>query len=142
METITFQHLDTINLFSSNDVNLIGRTLKGESVCLRISEIRPHFCIQLDRAVNAVAWFDQFKRNVWLYQLSKTATKHDETKDKVPNVARKRENIPKDYLMYKEIDGKILKTIVNMVHAVFFESMPKTNGSVEMPNGFFRQRKH
>ena len=109
METIIFQHLDTINLFSSNDVNLVGRTLKGESVCLRISEIRPHFCIQLDREVNAVAWFDQFKRNVWLYQLSKTATKDDETKDKVPNVARKRENIPKDYLIYEEIDGQDIK---------------------------------
>jgi len=109
METVTFQHLDTVNLHTSRDVLLFGRTLEGKSVCVQITDVRPHFCIQLPAGVDPEAWFLEFKTNVWVYHLSCIALKDDVEKKTVPHVELKKGSVPSDFLTYEVLDGQDIK---------------------------------
>ena len=45
-KTTVFQHLDTYPIGGSS-LYLFGRELKGESVAIKVNNIRPHFCVKL-----------------------------------------------------------------------------------------------
>ena len=45
-KTTLFQHLDTYPIGGSS-LYLFGRELKGESVAIKVNNIRPHFCVKL-----------------------------------------------------------------------------------------------
>lgn len=45
MKKIVFQHLCTERKY--NDIFLIGRTLQGKSVSVKVTDARPHFCVKI-----------------------------------------------------------------------------------------------
>lgn len=106
--SFVFQHIDTVNLFTSNDVFLFGRMLTGESVCVQLRNIRPHFCVLLDVTIDVRTWFQVLKQNVWHYELSKRVLNSDGKKT-VPNISVQVENISNDYMSYEEIAGQDIK---------------------------------
>lgn len=105
---VTFQHLDTINLRTSDDIILFGRCLDGKSVCIEITGFRPHFVVCVDDVTNIKSWFDNLRLNVWVFELSSKILHPSAKATTVPNIAVQRDilNIPTGYMGYVELLGQ------------------------------------
>jgi DNA polymerase delta subunit 1 len=109
MET-TFQHLDTVPC-GGNGLFLFGRQLNGESVAIKVENIRPHFCIQYTLARNNILSFvNSLANNVWFYQRSCSAYKrfNDPTikSDKPITIPSRSDKPYKNYIDYEIFEGQ------------------------------------
>ena len=69
-KTTVFQHLDTYPIGGSS-LYLFGRELKGESVAIKVNNIRPHFCVKLPDGIGHYEWMQQLRKNVHSYSTFK-----------------------------------------------------------------------
>jgi DNA polymerase delta subunit 1 len=85
MNTITFQHLCTEE--SIADIFLIGRTLDDRSVAVKITDVRPHFCVKVPENISISVLVDKLKRDGYVYCISSTVLNRErDDKDTVPNM--------------------------------------------------------
>ena len=107
---VVFQHLDTVS--KGKDVFLIGRTMCGESVAVKITDIRPHFCIQMPARMDKTmisSFVSRLKEKVFEFSLhSRMLYKYtDKVAKTVPNVfTDSPDDIPNDYITYDIVDGQ------------------------------------
>tara|TARA_B100000674_G_scaffold158910_1_gene126901 strand:- start:17293 stop:20433 length:3141 start_codon:yes stop_codon:yes gene_type:complete len=84
MKSIQFQHLCTEN--AGKDIFLIGRALDGRSVAVKVTGIRPHFCVKIPEGMKPKHLMDQLYEDGYRYSISRTIEnnmkKHADT---VPN---------------------------------------------------------
>jgi len=106
----TFQHLDTVPC-GGNGLFLFGRQLNGESVAIKVENIRPHFCIQYTLARNNIPSFvNSLANNVWFYQRSCSAYKrfNDPTikSDKAITIPSRTDKPYNSYIDYEIFEGQ------------------------------------
>ena len=80
MKKIVFQHLCTER--KGNHIFLIGRTLQGKSVSVKITDAKPHFCVKIPENETADDIVDTLKKEGQKYIITKgiqRAIKEEET---------------------------------------------------------------
>lgn len=85
MKKIVFQHLCTERKY--NDIFLIGRTLQGKSVSVKVTDARPHFCVKIPEGKTALDIKQILEDEGYKYIVTKgiqRAIKEDE--DTMPNM--------------------------------------------------------
>lgn len=104
LKRVVFQHLDTIS--KQKDVFLIGRCMDGNSISVKITDIRPHFCIQLPLGTDVGAFVNQLKKDVFEYSAHSSMIHKfgDELCTTVTNIIDS--DIPCDYIHYDTINGQ------------------------------------
>lgn len=102
MNTITFQHLCTEE--SIADIFLIGRTLDDRSVAVKITDVRPHFCVKVPENVSISVLVDELKRDGYVYCISSTILNRERAdQDTVPNMYVP---APDDFIVCETIKGQ------------------------------------
>ena len=104
-KTTVFQHLDTYPIGGSS-LYLFGRELKGESVAIKVNNIRPHFCVKLPDGIGHYEWMEQLRKNVHIYKQSQSISyaMKDNLIKKVKIMAEP-DNLD-TFLQYDIIDGQ------------------------------------
>ena len=85
MKLIQFQHLCTES--KGNCIYLIGRCLDGKSVCVKLTDAKPHFSVKIPPNKTVDEVLDYLKTDGNKYLLSKWIERsHKDMKDSIPNI--------------------------------------------------------
>ena len=102
MKKIVFQHLCTERKY--NDIFLIGRTLQGKSVSVKVTDARPHFCVKILENETAEDIVDKLKKEGYKYIVTKNIQKANrEDKEFMLNMHA---DPPKDLFEWESIEGQ------------------------------------
>lgn len=101
----TFQHLDTVSV-SGSSLILFGRQLDGQSVAVKVTEIRPHFCVKYDVALDPDTFVTNLAKNVFAYQQSCRAIKNYEDPLYEGGINEPSKSVPSGYIDFLELDGQ------------------------------------
>ena len=107
LERVTFQHLDTVQ--DRKDIFLIGRTIEGKSVAVKITDVRPHVCIEYEgERENVGSFIKILSQKVYEYEChTKILENIDKKKYTFPNTEQlSASDVPKDYITGEVFKGQ------------------------------------